>query len=68
MLKKKDKPYIPKPYNTPKTLGEKWKLDVKYVPRKCYTGLHSDKFFQYTMIDEASRERFIYSSKEQSSY
>ena len=60
---KKAKPYIPKPYNTPKTLGEKWQLDVKYVPRQCYTGSHPDKFYQYTMIDEASRERFIYPLK-----
>ena len=57
-----------KPYNTPKTLGEKWQLDVKYVPRQCYTGLHPDKFYQYTMLDEASRERFNYPFKEQSSY
>lgn len=32
-VEKKAKPYIPKSYNTPKTLGEKWQLDVKYVPR-----------------------------------
>ena len=67
-VEKKAKPYIPKPYNTPKTLGEKWQLDVKYVPRQCYTGTYPDKFYQYTMIDEASRERFIYPFKEQSSY
>ena len=28
----------------------------------------SDKFYQYTIIDEASRERFIYPYREQSSY
>ena len=27
-----------------------------------------DKFYQYTVIDEASRERFIYPYREQSSY
>ena len=27
-----------------------------------------DKFYQYTVIDEASRERFIYAFREQSSY
>lgn len=27
-----------------------------------------EKFYQYTIIDEASRERFIYPYKEQSSY
>ena len=67
-VEKKVKPYIPKPYNTPKAIGEKWQLDVKYVPKRCYTGCHPDKFYQYTMIDEASRERFIYPFKEQSSY
>ena len=41
---------------------------VKYVPKECYTGKDKEKFYQYTMIDEASRERFIYPYKEQSSY
>ncbi len=27
-----------------------------------------DRFFQYTVIDESSRERFIYPFREQSSY
>lgn len=62
------KKYIPKPYNTPKELGIKWQLDVKYVPKTCYKGQMQDKFYQYTMIDEASRERFIYPYKEQTSY
>lgn len=67
-VEKKVKPYIPKPYNTPKAIGEKWQLDVKYVPKRCYAEIHPDNFYQYTMIDEASRERFIYPFKEQSSY
>ena len=66
--KKKNNKYIPKPYDTPEKIGEKWQLDVKYVPRKCYVGSLPDKFYQYTLIDEASRERFIYPFKEQSSY
>ena len=66
--KKKKKRYIPKPYNTPTALGEKWQLDVKYVPKHCYVGQIPDKFYQYTVIDEASRERFIFPFKEQSSY
>lgn len=64
----KKKKYVPKKYHTPETIGEKWQLDVKYVPTKCYVGTMPDKFYQYTMIDEASRERFIYPFKEQSSY
>lgn len=58
----------PKPYDTPTELGVKWQMDVKYVPSACYTGTVPDKFYQYTVIDEASRERFIYPYKEKSSY
>lgn len=57
-----------KPYDTPTKLGVKWQMDVKYVPTACYTGTVPQKFYQYTMIDEASRERFIYPYMEQSSY
>ena len=43
-------------------LGMKWQIDVKYVPDECKCdNLPEDKkFYQYTCIDEASRERFIY--------
>ena len=66
--KTKKNSYKPKPYNTPTQLGIKWQMDVKYVPKGCYTGTLLDKFYQYTMIDEASRERFIFPFKEQSSH
>ena len=66
--KTKQKPYVPKPYDTPTEIGIKWQMDVKYVPTHCYTGKLPDKFYQYTIIDEASRERFIYPFKEQSSH
>lgn len=62
------KKYIPKPYDTPKELAIKWQLDVKCVPKDCYVGQIPDKFYQYTVIDEASRERFIYPYREQSSF
>lgn len=54
--------YISKHYDTPKKLGIKWQIDVKYVPDECKCdNLPKDKkFYQYTCIDEASRERFIY--------
>lgn len=42
--------------------------DVKYVPYACYSGTYAEKFYQYTIIDEASRERFIYTYREQSGY
>ena len=62
------KPYKPQPYDTPKFIGVKWQMDVKYVPRACYSGNDNERFYQYTMIDEASRERFIYPYREQSGY
>lgn len=66
--KEKHEKYIPKKYDTPTDIGIKWQMDVKYVPKECYSGTTPDKFYQYTIIDEASRERFIYPYKEQSSY
>lgn len=66
--KEKRTKYVPKHYDTPKQIGIKWQLDVKYVPKDCYSGIDNQKFYQYTVIDEASRERFIYPYKEQSSY
>ena len=66
--KEKHTKYTPKHYDTPKDIGIKWQLDVKVIPKDCYVGLIPDKFYQYTVIDEASRERFIYPYKEQSSY
>lgn len=63
---KRKVPYKPKPYDTPVMYGEKWQLDVKYVPLSCYTGCDvQQQYFQYTMIDEATRKRFIYAYKEQ---
>lgn len=55
-------------YDTPKDVGIKWQMDVKYVPKACYVGKRDDKFYQYTVIDEASRERFIYPYREQCGY
>ncbi|NLT01810.1 MAG: transposase family protein [Acholeplasmataceae bacterium] len=63
------KRYVPKKYHTPELLGEKMQLDVKYIPNDCNANLRDDyHYFQYTIIDEASRERFIYPYKEQTSY
>lgn len=56
------------PYDTPAHLGVKWQMDVKYVPSAFYSGQVPQKFYQYTVIDEASRERFLYPYMEQSSY
>ena len=66
--KEKKEIYTPKKYDTPSNIGIKWQMDVKYVPKYCYSGTDKQKFYQYTIIDEASRERFIYPYQEQSSY
>mgnify|MGYP003399148508 CR=1 FL=1 len=54
--------YVPKKYNTPKQIGIKWQIDVKFVPVLCQgKKIPCDKrFYQYTCIDEASRERFLF--------
>jgi len=62
------KPYKPKKYDTPTDIGVKMQLDVKYVPRSCYSGRDGKRFYQYTLLDECTRERFIYAYEELSSY
>lgn len=67
--KKKKKKRHTLPYNTPKEIGVKWQIDVKFVPKSCYVGVYEDtKFYQYTCLEEASRKRFLYAYKECSSY
>lgn len=55
-------------YDTPQILGEKWQMDVKYVPTACDSRKEKVRYYQYTVIEEASRKRFIYAYEEQSSY
>ncbi len=50
-------------YDTPTELGKKWQMEVKYVPQACYAGRDGEAFYQYTMIDEGSRERFIFPTR-----
>lgn len=69
VIQEKHKPYVPKPYQTPTNLGEKWQMDVKFIPKACKANLNDEnRYYQYTVIDEASRERFIYPYMEHSSY
>ena len=56
------------PIDTPSQHGIKWQMDVKYDQTACYSGSVPQKFYQYTIIDEASRDRFIFPYMEQSSY
>lgn len=66
---KQTEEYIPQPYETPEHIGVKWQMDVKYVPRACNHGKFAKEWiYQYTMIDEATRERFLYPYKEKSGY
>lgn len=64
------KTYVPQPYDTPDQIGIKWQLDVKFVPKSCYAPQvpRDKRFYQYTVIDEASRERFIYHYTEQTPF
>ena len=51
-----------KKYDTPKELGKKWQIDVKFVPKECKSSSLPDdiRYYQYTCIDEATRERYLY--------
>lgn len=59
--------HIPQHYETPEQIGVKMQLDVKVVPKRCYVGEYKNdrNFYQYTIIDEATRERYIYAYQEQ---
>lgn len=57
-----------KPYDTPQIPGEKWQVDVKYVPKECKVFNLDGKFYQYTILDEYSRKRFLYFTNEHSMY
>lgn len=65
--KQRGKKYIPKPYDTPKTPGERVQIDVKYVPKQCLAP-GTPKLYQYTAVDECTRVRFRYIFEEHSSY
>ena len=45
-------------YETPKKIGEKGQMDVKYVPNECKSkDIPEDKkFYQYTYIDETTSQ------------
>ena len=51
--------------------GERVQIDVKYVPKECmskelrYMG---ERYYQYTAIDEYTRKRYTYFTKEHSTY
>ena len=59
--------YIPKPYEQMPHPGERVRVDVKVVPRKCIADPEL-RLFQYTAIDEFTRLRFLAAYPEQSTY
>ena len=65
----KKKEYEPKPYQQMTYPGERVQIDVKYVPKKNLTSEVIEKdgrYYQYTAIDEYTRKRVLWASKEQS--
>ena len=67
----KRKKYEPKPYEQMKYPGERIQVDVKYVPGECLTDEIKEKdgkYYQYTAIDEYTRKRVLWASKEHNTY
>ena len=67
----KKKKYIPKPYQQMTYPGERVQIDVKYVPTNCLSKElreQGEKYYQYTAIDEYTRQRVLWASKEHSTY
>ena len=67
----KKKKYIPKPYEQMSHLGERIQIDVKYVPKESMSKELKEleeKYYQYTAIDEYTRQRVLWASKEHSTY
>lgn len=58
--KRKQKQYIPKPYERMRYPGQRIQIDVKVVPQKCIAHEAGDLWlYQFTAIDEYSRLRFL---------
>ncbi len=62
--------YVPKPYEAMQRPGQRFQIDVKFVPSACLKNprVISEKFYQFTAIDEYSRWRFVEAFDEQNSY
>ena len=51
--------------------GERVQIDVKYVPKECMSKElreQGERYYQYTAIDEYTRKRYTYFTKEHSTY
>lgn len=61
--------YIPKPYEQMRFPGERIQIDVKFVPFSCMADcVKSERFYQYTAIDEYSRWRYVEAFDEHNTY
>jgi len=62
--------YIPKPYEQMEYPGQRFQVDVKFVPSACLVNrkVIGKRFFQYTAIDEYSRWRFVEAFEEHNTY
>lgn len=58
--------YKPKPYAAAEYPGQKVQIDVKFVPSYCVVG--DEKYYQYTAIDEYSRQVYREMYDEHSTY
>lgn len=67
----KKKAYEPKPYQKMSHPGERIQIDVKYVLQKCMSKELKEleeKYYQYIAMDEYTRQRVLWASKEHSTY
>lgn len=67
----KKKQYVPKKYEQMTFPGERIQIDVKYVPTNCLSRELQEKeetYYQYTAIDEFTRQRVLWASREHSTY
>ena len=61
--------YVPKPYEKMSYPGQRFQIDVKYVPAVCLVNqAQGKKFYQFTAIDEYSRWRYLEAFEDNSSY
>lgn len=66
---KKKEPYKPKPYQQMTYPGERIQIDVKYVPQECTKAMgKGTQLYQFTAIDEYSRQRYLEGFRDNSSY
>jgi transposase InsO family protein len=67
----KKKQYVPKTYEEMSYPGQRIQIDVKYVPTNCLCKElqeMGERYYQYTAIDEFTRQRVLWASKEHSTY